>query len=239
MGTPSEPIKDELQDDLAEEGSKAAAPEAVDEPSSDEVKEPNEPGEPSARPKKARKKKVTPPPERPQGKPLARGLAMLVLIGVPVALLLFSGRERGGGGKAAGGLPNSTRWAVGSEQNIDITLVAQDRTNLVCASTEEVAGKHCEHEARDKRWSKGPTDDKVALKPYRLAGTNDPVLISGLWSEPTFKAGLPGERFTAKCKLKVEGKMKKPVVRWNPGETWYDEPFDWPTGTVSNCTITK
>jgi len=226
-GTPSEPSKEELKDDLAE-GGQNPEPETKEEPPSDEAKEHEE------RPKKAKKKKA-PPPERPTSKPLARGLAMLVLFGVPAALILFSGRERGGKPVT---LPASTKWAVGSEQSVDITLVTQDRVNLACASTEEVAGKHCEFEAENKKSSKGG-DDKVSLKPYRLAGTNDPVLIAGLWSEPALKAGLPNDRFVVRCKLKVEGKIKKPGVRWNPTEKFFDEPFDWPSGSVSGCSIVK
>jgi len=229
-GTPSEPSKEELHDDLADGGA-PRPPESQDETPSDEANDPN------LTPKKTKKKKKT-AADRPRPKPIARAIALIVLVGIPAALFLFSGRERG---KAAGGgkLPASAGWVVGSEHDANITLVAQDKTYLACASPEELAGKHCEYEAKDKKWSKGGSaDDKMQLRPYRLAGTNDPVLISGLWSEPALKGTLPNQRFAIRCKIKVEGKLKKPTVRWN-GRDWYDEPFDWPVASVSNCAVSK
>lgn len=227
-GTPSEPSKEELRDDLAG-GGEEQPPTTTDETPSEEAQDKE------SAPKKTKKKKKA-APERSKPKPIARVIALLVLIGIPVALIFFSGRERG----KSGGLPTSTRWSVGSEQDIHITLIAQDKTNLSCASSDELGGKHCEYEAKDKKWSKGGSnDDKSQYKPYRLVGNNDPVLIAGLWSEPALKGALPNERFSAHCKLKVEGKLKKPTVRWGPKDPWYDEPFDWPAGSVSNCTVKK
>jgi hypothetical protein len=226
-GTPSEPTKEEHHDDLADGGE--SNPSTTSETPSEEAHNTND------TPKKTKKKrKGSGPPSRP--KPIARIIAILVFVGIPAALLLFSGKERGGKG---GGLPASTRWAAGSEQEVNITLVAQDKTLLSCSSPAEVAGLHCEYEAKDKKWSKGGPDEKSLLKPYRLAGTNDPVLVAGLWNSPALQGALPPQRFIAKCKIKVEGKLGKLAVRWNPKDSWFDEPFDWPVASVSNCTITK
>lgn len=236
-GTPSEPTSDKLDDDLAGSGAPSVQPE--DSSSSADTSSP-ETGEAEApRPRPRKRKKASPPPAAGRPKILARVIAIAILVGIPVALLVSS-RGGGGGRGGAGKLPASTSWAVGSEQSIDITLVQQDKVNLACASADEVAGKHCQFEAQNKPWSKGgPGDDKVQLKPYRLAGSNDPVLVAGLWSQPALGTGLPNDRFTAKCKLKVEGKVKKPAVRWNPSDPWFDEPFDWPAGSVSDCKIVK
>jgi hypothetical protein len=227
-GTPSEPSKEELHDDLSDGGATSPPDDKVEAPS-DEAQEKQETHKPT-------KKKKKDAASRPRPKPVARGIALFVLIGIPAALLLFSRQDRGKGG----GLPASTRWAVGSEQEINITLVAQDKTNLACASPEELDGKHCEFEAKDKKWSKGGSaEDTALLKPYRLAGSNDPALIAGLWSDPALKGNLPPNRFSARCKFKVLGKLKKPAVRWFPKESWFDEPFDWPVGSVSGCSIVK
>ena len=59
------------------------------------------------------------------------------------------------------------KWKAGEVVDVDITLVSTDRTDLACASTEQVAGKHCAFEAANKPWSKGGSaDEKAILKPY-------------------------------------------------------------------------
>ncbi len=245
-GTPSEPTSDKLDDDLAETGAPRAET-AEDSSASDrsladsDSRDSGDNADAPARPRRKKKRSSAAPPAT-KPRPIARFLAIAVLLGIPIALVASSylgnrGRGAGGGNK----LPSSTGWASGSEQSIDVTLVPQDRTNLACASASEVAGHHCQFEAQNKPWAKTPIgDEKVQYKPYRLAGTNDPVLIAGLWSDPGMSRGpLPTERFTAKCKFKVEGKVDKLSVRWNPADPWYEEPFAWPSGTVSNCTITR
>lgn len=228
--TPGELDKKELPDD-PDNGGEEQPPPTTEEASPEETQD----QETSSLPQKSKRKKKG-APEKNKPKPIARIIALLVLVGIPAALLLLSGKQPSKGAN----LPASTRWSVGSEQEIRITLISQDKTNLSCASTEVLAGKHCEYEAKDKKWSKGGDNgDKTIYKPYRLVGNNDPALIAGLWSEPALQGALPGERFSAKCKLKIEGKIKKPTVRWGPKDPWYDEPFDWPAGTVSGCSIVK
>ena len=236
-GTPSEPTSDKLDDDLA--GTDAPHVQPEDSSSSSDSSSDTGEAEVAPRPRPRKRKKSSPPPAPGRPKILARVIAIAILVGIPVALLISS--QRGGASRgAAGKLPASTGWAVGSEQSVDVTLVQHDRNALACASSEEIAGKHCQFEAQNKPWSKGgPGDDKVQYKPYRLAGSNDPVLIAGLWSQPALASGLPTDRFTAKCKLKVEGKIKKPAVRWHTADPWFDEPFDWPAGSVSNCTVAR
>jgi hypothetical protein len=182
---------------------------------------------PPAKPRGARK---AAPKAKP--KPITRAIAVLVLIGIPVALLLLSGRDRGAR------TPASTRWNPGQEVDIDITLVETDRAALACASTEEVAGKHCAFESSSKPAKGDNNDDKKVLRPYYTVG-HDPFIAAGVWSEPALRGALPKERFAVKCKYKVDGKLKKPSVRWKSEGPWYDEVIDWPVGIVSGCTLSK
>lgn len=228
-GTPSEPTPPEKHDDLA---TPPPADPPADAPAGEAPPGEMTTEEAAVAPRRPRKKRVTTRPTSNAARYLPKIIAAIVLLGIPVALFLSS-REP----KRAVVLPASTQWATGSVQNIDITLMATDRGNLSCASKEEVAGRHCEFKAASEKW---PADDKQTLRPYRLAGNNDPVLAAGVWSEPAVTKGLPNDRFTLRCKYKVEGKVTKPGVRWQSSEpTFYDEPFDWPAGSVSDCAITR
>ena len=51
------------------------------------------------------------------------------------------------------------------------------------------------------------------------------------------KDKLPATRFTVKCKYKVEGKMRKPAVRWSSEGPWYERTEDWYSGLLSSCVI--
>jgi hypothetical protein len=215
---PNDSQPDDLQTD--EPASKSPATEETSETTGDKPA--------PTKPKGARKGAPKPKP-----KPIARAIAVLVLIGIPVALLLFSGRDRGAR------VPASTRWNAGQEVDVDITLVETDRASLACASADDVGGKHCAFESSTKPWSKGDNnDDKKLLRPYYTVG-HDPFIAAGVWSEPALRGQLPKERFAVKCKYKVEGKIKKPSVRWKAEGPWYDETIEWPVGTVSGCTLAK
>lgn len=228
-GTQGEPSP-ELHDDLADENAKkkdSGDSEAADSRPKDAPSE-------ETRPKKTRStKKKAPPPSK--GKPIARILALLVLVGIPVALLLFSGRERGGNRppKAA-----SLSWNAGQEVEVDITLVSADRNDLACSSTEEVGGKHCAFESATKASPKGSNDDKTLLRPY-MTVKHEPLLAAGVWSEPILKGALPNDRFSIRCKYKVEGKVKKHSSRWKSTGEWFEERDEWPAGSVSGCTMIK
>ncbi len=136
--------------------------------------------------------------------------------------------------------PNVARpvWKAGDTVEVEVTLVPSDRQDLACASTEEIAGKHCAFEAPNKPWSKGGADDKAILTPYT---TNDQVNLTaaGLWSEAALAPGkLPATRFVVKCTYRVEGTLKKLAVRWREGDQYYPN-GDWYAGTVSNCKISR
>ena len=129
------------------------------------------------------------------------------------------------------------KWKTGEVVDVDITLVSTDAKDLACASTEQIAGKHCAFEAANKVWSKGGgTDDKSTLKPYT---TTDQVNLAaaGLWSEPALAPGkLPAARFSVKCKYKIEGTLKTLGVRWREGDQFYPN-GEWYAGSVSDCKL--
>jgi hypothetical protein len=133
--------------------------------------------------------------------------------------------------------PAKPKWKVGDVADVEITLVKSDRTDLACAATDEVAGKHCAFEDKNKPWSKGPSvDDKVTLRPYTTVDHLQ-FTAAGLWSDPAMAADkLPSTRFSVKCKLKVEGQTKTVFARWEQIGQWYEN-HDWFAGTLSDCKL--
>ncbi|WP_437579910.1 hypothetical protein [Sorangium sp. So ce887] len=167
----------------------------------------------------------------PQGGSLGKSMILfLIIIGGLAAAFAYFGREPAPG--AAG-----PKWKPGDKAQVEITLVSSDIKELACWSAEEVAGRHCAFESATKGWSKGDADDKKLLRPYT---TTDRVqfLAAGLWSEPALTGGkLPSARFAVKCTYTVEGKMKRPGIRWTSEGAWLDRTDDWYTGLLSDCKL--
>jgi len=127
--------------------------------------------------------------------------------------------------------------ATGEQVAVEITVIAADAQNLACASADEVAGRHCAFEANDKPWSKSTeqADDKT-LKPYTTVDKRQ-LAAAGLWSQPALQGKLPTGRFTVACQFKVEGKLKKPLVRWASTGPFAEAGAAWPAGLLSDCKI--
>jgi len=178
--------------------------------------------------KKAEVKRAEPPSSASLGKSM---VLFVVVVGTLAAGFALLGQERGGG---AG--PKGPAWKVGDKVDVEITLVAGDKRELSCASSEEVAGRHCGFEAPNKPWTKGDnTDDKKLLRPY-TSTDNAQFVAAGLWSEPTLAGNLPVTRFSVKCKYTVEGKIKAPTFHWESG--WEGQPRgDMLAGVVSECKL--
>lgn len=185
---------------------------------------------PGARPSA---KHAAPPPKGGFGKSLV--LFIVIVGGLAMAFWLL-GQEQGGAG------PAQPKWKVKDTVDVEITLIAQDRRSLACASADEIEGRHCLFEAQNKVWSKGgdPNDDKKLLRPYTT--TNGIQFVAaGLWSEPALAdaSKLPRSRFAVKCKYTVEGKLKRPAVRWNEEGPWHAQNNEWYSGTVSDCSLVQ
>lgn len=131
--------------------------------------------------------------------------------------------------------PSGPKWKVGQEVDVKLPLVADDKRNLVCASEDEVAERHCAFESKEKAWRSSETDDTKLLKPYT---TSDHVqfLAAGLWAEPVLRGTLPAIRFTVRCKLIVEGTTSKAAIRWASDGPWYPS-NKLPVGLLKNCTM--
>jgi hypothetical protein len=130
------------------------------------------------------------------------------------------------------------KWQVGDVHEVELTLVPSDRLDLACASSEEVAGKHCSFEAQNQPWSKGgdPSDDKIVFKPYTTVDRMQ-LAASGLWTDPGMAPErLPAVRFQVKCRYKVEGSLRHLAVRWEQNGQWYPQ-AEWYAGSLSACRL--
>jgi hypothetical protein len=172
-------------------------------------------------------------PLRPKGGSLTKSvLLFIVVVGGLAAGFALLGREQGGAGRAA-----NAAWKTGQTVDVEITLVKQDREELMCAAAQEINGRRCAQERANKPWgTPSSADDKKLLKPYTTTNGAE-LLAAGLWSEPSMTTNLPPTRFSVKCKFTVEGIVKAPAIRWASDRPFYDSPSDWPAGAVTGCTV--
>jgi len=222
----------EKKDDAKEAGAEAA-PAKKDKPKSASpakaktgAKKSADGGEKQPKAAKSAVRRAPPPTTASLGKSITMFVVVVGTLAVGFALL---GQERGGGAKG----PN---WKVGQTVDLEITLVASDKRELSCASSEEIAGRHCGFEAANKPWSKDTTqDDKKTFRPYTSTDNNQ-FVAAGLWSEPALAGNLPASRFSVKCKYTIEGKLKAPTFHWESG--WEGQPRgEMFAGLLSNCTL--
>lgn len=166
------------------------------------------------------------------GTSFSRNMILFVVgLGVIGAAFAYLGQETQQGPAPA------PKWQVNQTVDVELTLVASDSTDLACAASNEVAGKHCQFESQAKAWPNPTTDDKLLLKPYTTTNGIE-LAAAGLWSEEALApAKLPKTRFSVKCKYKVEGKLTTPSVRWKSDGPWFTAKSDWYAGTVSGCTL--
>lgn len=220
---------DEADGDEADAKPSSAPPEKPAAKKSAEVEEDRAP----ERMRRARPKV----PVGPMGQPPATSLGKSVTLFAVVVFGLGAGFYFLGKSEA-GGDRNVPKWKVGQEVQVDITLDPRDDAKLACASGTEIGGKRCEFSSKTQKVEPAPADPAL-LKPYT---TTDGVqfLAAGLWSHPELAQGKrPVDRFTVRCKLKVEGMVKAPAVRWDVGAAWGERPNDWYAGAVSGCTLVK
>ena len=188
---------------------------------------PSSRGTPSS--KGAKGAPITPPKRK--GSLGTSVILFVIVVGGLATGFAILGRETGGG---------APKWKDGQEVDVEVTLLKSDRRDLACAAAQEVQGRHCAFESKEKRWSKPDKPDakNTLLQPYTT--TNQIQFVAaGLWSEPALEndAQLPTSRFSAKCKFKVEGRMKKLAVRWHTEGGWSDGTDDWYSGLLSGCTV--
>lgn len=185
---------------------------------------------PPARRSKAPPPEVPPPPKPP----LVTSVTLfMIVVGVLTVGLVFLGKE------TPQNAPAPPRWNVGQTVDVEITLVKTDARDLACASADPLGDRHCAFEAQGKPWTKtADNEDEKVLRPYTTTN-NVQFLAAGLWSQPPMKQdALPPTRFNVKCKYRVDGKLRRPAVRWNADGPWFPRDDEWYAGQVSNCVVT-
>ena len=129
-------------------------------------------------------------------------------------------------------------WQVGTEADVELTLISADARRLHCAHDSMVEGAHCGYTATKRNWPRSmfaPLDanDHDVIQPYRTADTNALILVAGLWAEPELAMRLHREpptqgnvdkqlRFVAYCKVKFIGELKAAGLRWESGGKWHE-----------------
>lgn len=145
----------------------------------------------------------------------------------------------------------SRRLAVGRTIDASITLVASDAKDLACASNDEVAGAKCLYDAGGNARAALATGDAPGrseriLAPY-MTTDNVLFLVPGLFAEPAVAKRYEEEpttmnrdssrRFTARCRLKLEGRVNDVAVRWTQQAAFGPRPEGAWVGRVSACSI--
>ena len=130
-------------------------------------------------------------------------------------------------------------WQTGAKSTIRLTVVTADAASLTCASPQIFEGRHCAMKSETEVWPRepgAPLDDNKAntIQPYRTWLDNKLIMVSGVWSHPSVAYRLhqepPGNlqpdklaRFVVECQVHFAGQMEKPVLRWQPGQSWGTE----------------
>jgi hypothetical protein len=160
-----------------------------------------------------------------------------VFIGLAVAAVVIVG--------AALAIQRSpqTPNTVGDTVSADITLITSDRADVDCSSAGAVEPYHCGFTDENMTW-KG--DEKNKLKPFYTVDRHlylVPGLFEGSALQERYKSEPPEgkardslKRFTAKCNLKIVGKMGGVKVRWLSTGTW-SNPEEVEVATVIGCKV--
>lgn len=143
-------------------------------------------------------------------------------------------------------------WQVGTEADVEITLITPDAKRLSCAHDGSVEDVHCGYTANKRPWRRAPNaplddNDQSVIQPYRTADTNALILVSGLWAEPELALRLHREppnvanvdknlRFVAYCHVRFIGELEKVSTRWDTSGKWTEEPKAFVARPV-RCTL--
>lgn len=146
----------------------------------------------------------------------------------------------------------AAKWEIGTEANVELTLITADAKRLHCAHDEMIGAAHCGYTANKRPWQRQPgapmdDNDENVIQPYRTADTNALILVSGLWAQPELAMRLHREppnvsdvdkqlRFVAYCKVRFVGELKKAALRWDTGGKWHDDQEAFVANPVS-CTL--
>jgi hypothetical protein len=154
------------------------------------------------------------------------GVGAIVIIGAALAMQRSPGSAKTPSGAVAA----------------DITLITSDRADVDCSAATGIAAYRCGFSDENMPWH---GDEQNKLKPYYTADRHL-YLIPGLFLQPAvqerFKKEPPDKprdllkRFTAKCNLKIAGKVSGVRVRWLATGTW-SNPEEVEVATVIDCKV--
>jgi hypothetical protein len=132
--------------------------------------------------------------------------------------------------------------AIGNTVAAEITLITSDRADVDCAAATGIEPYRCGFSDESLPWH---GDEKNKLKPYYTTDRHL-YLVPGLFLEPAvqdrFKSEPPDrprdllKRFTARCNLKIIGKVGGVKVRWLATGTW-SNPEEVEVATVVDCKV--
>jgi hypothetical protein len=130
----------------------------------------------------------------------------------------------------------------GSAVAADITLITSDRADVDCAAATGIGEYRCGFSDENMPWN---GDEAKKLKPFYTTDRHL-YLIPGLFTNPAlqdrYKAEPPDKsrdllkRFTAKCNLKIAGKVGGTRVRWLASGTW-SNPEEVEVATIVDCKV--
>ncbi|MBN1609350.1 MAG: hypothetical protein JW940_22155 [Polyangiaceae bacterium] len=132
---------------------------------------------------------------------------------------------------------------TGDVARADITLVTADRRDLDCMAASGVGAYQCGFASET---AQNAVDERHRLRPF-MTLDRTLYLIPGLFLEPAIEARYKEEppdrprdqlkRFTAKCRVKLTGKLNGVRLRWRPDAAWQPKTNGVRVGTVSGCRV--
>jgi hypothetical protein len=160
-----------------------------------------------------------------------------IFIGLGVAAVVIVG--------AALAMQRSPQTPVSTGDTVaaDITLITSDRGDVDCTAAGAVEPYHCGFTDGTMPW-KG--DEQNKLKPFYTVDRHL-YLVPGLFVQPSLQERYKTEppegkardalkRFTAKCNLKIAGKLGGVRVRWLSTGAW-SNPEEVEVATVIDCKV--
>jgi hypothetical protein len=124
----------------------------------------------------------------------------------------------------------------------DITLITSDSTDVDCSAATGIGAYRCGFSDENMPWH---GDEQNKLRPFYTTDRHL-YLIPGLFLQPSLQERLKSEltdkprellkRFTAKCNLKIVGKVGGVRVRWLASAAW-SNPEEVEVATVADCKV--
>jgi hypothetical protein len=156
------------------------------------------------------------------------GVGAVVIIGAALAMQRTPGEPSG---------------QSGSTVAADITLITSDRADVDCAAASGIDPYRCGFSDENMPWH---GDEVNKLKPFYTTDRHL-YLVPGLFLQPALETRFKSEppdgkprdtlkRFTAKCNLKIAGKVGGVRVRWLATGAW-SNPEEVEVATVIDCKV--